>query len=279
MSSEDGENDRSGREHLREGRKHLEMGAQKAIDGAVDDERIEELNDTLNRKIDYYDERKSETLQQISGVIGDPRAPASAGLIVLLPLFVVYLVIEWLFGKISQIPGIESITVKGLLGIQFGPTLTYYSSQFYRLAVVLILGTVAVTATGKVVKTGKGFKLERLIDGFFSRIPFIGSVYSISKVTTETVLGSAEDFSQPVKVKHNGLRFSGFKTGNQAEDGREIIFIPTAPNITSGAVVEIKEEKIEEIDETAEEALTRVLSAGFGQSSGKEKPEEAETEE
>ncbi|WEL19969.1 DUF502 domain-containing protein [Candidatus Nanohalococcus occultus] len=260
------ENEKSGKEHLKESGKHLGKGAQKAIDDAVDEERIEELSETFDRKMKYYDQRKSQLLGKASYAIGASKAPAASGLIVLLPLFTVYLVIEWLFGKINQIPGIENITVNGFLGLEFSATVTYYASQSYRLAVLLILGAVTVTAAGKAVNTKKGFKAERIIDHVFEKIPFIGSVYSITKVTTETVLGSAEDFSKPVKIEHNGFRFSGFKTGNKAEDGREIVFVPTAPNITSGAVVEIEEEKLVESDEDAEQALTRVLSAGFGQS-------------
>lgn len=258
------EDDKTGRDHFREGRKHLEKGAQKAIDDRLDDERIEEISDTFDRKLDYYDRRKSQLIGGLTGFVGESKAPAASGLIVLLPLFAVYLVIEWLFGKINQIPGIESITVNSLLGVEFGQTVTYYASQTYRLAVLLILGTLAVTAAGKIVNTKQGFKIERILDSLFGRVPFLGSVYNITKVTTETVLGSAEDFSQPVKIEYNGFRFSGFKTGNKAEDGREIVFVPTAPNITSGAVIEVDEERIEESDESAEEALTRVLSAGFG---------------
>lgn len=267
------EDEKTGKDHLRESKKHLEKGAQKAIDERVDDERIEEIGKTVDKKLDYYDRQKSELIGRFSGAIGDSKAPAASGLIVLLPVFAVYLVIEWLFGKINQIPGIENITVNGVLGIQFGKTLTYYASQTYRLAVLLIIGTLTVTAAGKIVSTEKGFKLERLLDGLFARIPFIGTVYNITKVTTETVLGGAEDFSKPVKIEYNGFRFTGFKTGNKAEDGREIVFVPTAPNITSGAVIEVDEERIEETDKSSEEALTRVLSAGFGKDDGDRRDE------
>lgn len=50
---------------------------------------------------------------------------------------------------------------------------------------------------------------------------------------------------------------AGFKTGNCAPDGREVVFIPTAPNITTGFIVEL--------DGSVEDALTRVISCGFGE--------------
>lgn len=41
--------------------------------------------------------------------------------------------------------------------------------------------------------------------------------------------------------------------------------MPTAPNITTGFVMEVDPEDIEETGEKVEEALTRVLSAGFAE--------------
>jgi uncharacterized membrane protein len=60
------------------------------------------------------------------------------------------------------------------------------------------------------------------------------------------------------------MRMTGFKTGKRTDDGRDILFLPTAPNITTGFVVEVDPDSYTEVDETVEEALTRVLSAGFG---------------
>ncbi len=62
----------------------------------------------------------------------------------------------------------------------------------------------------------------------------------------------------------DGMRMTAFKTGQTTEDGREVLFLPTAPNITTGYVVEVEPHRYEEIDERVEEALTRILSAGFG---------------
>ena len=48
--------------------------------------------------------------------------------------------------------------------------------------------------------------------------------------------------------------------------GKIVLFPPTAPNITTGYVMEVDPERIEETGERVEEALTRVLSAGFAES-------------
>ena len=57
---------------------------------------------------------------------------------------------------------------------------------------------------------------------------------------------------------------TAFKTGNTTADGREILFLPTAPNITTGFVIEVEPDRYTEIDDNVEDALTRLISAGFG---------------
>jgi uncharacterized membrane protein len=58
---------------------------------------------------------------------------------------------------------------------------------------------------------------------------------------------------------------TAFKTGKRTKDGREVLFMPTAPNITTGFVMEVESEDITETNERVEEALTRILSAGFAE--------------
>jgi len=62
------------------------------------------------------------------------------------------------------------------------------------------------------------------------------------------------------------MRMTAFKTGKTTDDGRIVLFLPTAPNITTGFVIEIEPEDVTEVDERVEEALMRILSAGFGDS-------------
>ena len=255
--------------HFQEGKKHLEKGTQKMLEQGI------EKGKEQRRKFNYYQKNRSELIGSFSSKIGDSKKPAVAGTIVLLPVLAVVLVVSWLFSKLAAIPGNQYFNISVLFPeiLASSTTLAYYIDQTFKLTILLVFGGFLVTAVGRIVRTKNGFQLEKLMDEFFDKIPFLGSVYNITKVTTETVFGGAEDLSRPVKVNHGGIRMTGFKTGNKTKDGREIIFLPTAPNITSGLVLELSEDKIEETDESAEEALTRTLSAGFGQKKDKEEDE------
>lgn len=254
--------ERDSREHFREGKKHLERGTQKVLKQG-------------SERLEYYRENRSELVENLSSKIGDPKKPATAGTIVLAPVFVTLLVVGWLFDKIAAIPGNQYFNIATGFGIN-NAAAAFYINQTFKLTIILLLAGIAVTGVGRLVNTRAGFRFEKALDTVFGAIPFLGTVYDITKVSTETVLGGSEDFSRPVKLEVNGLRLTGFKTGKKADDGRDIIFVPTAPNITSGFVVELEEEDYEDTGETAESALTRILSAGFGHSEGQRPVEEEE---
>lgn len=242
--------ERNPEEELQDGKEQLQEGAQKIMQGGI--EKGKEQKESLK----YYRRNRSEVLEDLGFKFEKQKKPAAQGLIVLLPIFVVGLVISWLFSKIEQIPYNQLLNI----------TPYYLVNQSAKLAALLIIGTVAVTFTGQAVKTASGFKLEKIIDCLIGNIPFLGAIYRITKVTTETVIEGTEELSKPVKIEVAGIRMTAFKTDNNTDNGREILFMPTAPNISSGLIIEVKPENIIETDESPEQALTRILSAGFGQS-------------
>lgn len=178
----------------------------------------------------------------------------AAGLIVVVPVASVIILIQWVFTTVTNSFNSEIFSV----------TQYAFLNQLIDLVTLLVLGLFLVASLGFIVKTYLGRKAEERIDKLFERIPLIGSVYDLTKSTSKELLDGSEKFKKPVKVETGNIRRTAFKTGKTTEDGREILFMPTSPNITSGFVIEVKSANIKEIDETAEHALERLLSAGFG---------------
>jgi len=229
---------------LNDGKDKFHEGAQKMVRGGLKKGR---------RNFSYYNRNRSEIFRNMG--INNQKAPAVEGLIVLVPVIVVGLVVAWLFSRIDFIPYNELFNITGY----------YVVDQSVKLA-VLIAGLTAIsTLTGKAMRSNTGFKLEKTVDKIIGSIPFLGGIYRITKTTTETVINGTSELRRPVKIELSGIKMTAFKTGNKTEDEREILFLPTSPNITTGLILEVNPEQIIETDETAEEALTRALSAGFGQ--------------
>jgi len=178
-----------------------------------------------------------------------------SGAVVLTPLAVSAYVVYWVYQRVAGLPGTQYLRVTE------SPVVDEVIQVGFAVAViVVVLGVV-----GYLVRTAAGNLLKDELDRLAGQIPVVRIVYNATKMGVETIMGgSAEELDRPVKIEIAGLRVTGFKTGNTTDDGREVVFFPTSPNITSGYVVDVEPERLEETDESTEEALTRVLSAGFG---------------
>lgn len=255
-----GEDEKSGKkDKVAKGRKQLE-------------EQLGSHREKVDSYKDYYDENKGDLIDNMLINFQENKEPATAGMIVLAPVLVTLFIIDWILEKISNLPLVDLLNITG------NPII----DELFKLVFIISFGAFLATGVGRFVRTEKGFQMEKLLDDLMERIPFLGSIYGISKVTADTVFNGAEEFSDPVKLRFNGLLVTAYRTGNSGEDGREVLFVPTSPNVTTGFVVEAEEDEIIETEDTAREALTRTLSAGFGEADAerpKRRPLEEEEDE
>jgi uncharacterized membrane protein len=174
---------------------------------------------------------------------------AASGLIVLTPVIVTLYVLAFVFGFIANLPLIETIPMAVL-----------------RVPIALVVFALLVLSIGYLMRTAIGGLFEEELDRIMNRLPVLRVVYNASKMAVETAVTGTADLQKPVRLEvWDGLRMTAFKTGQETDDGRELLFLPTAPNITTGFVIEVEPERYEEVDERVEDALTRVLSGGFGE--------------
>ncbi|MFB6128329.1 MAG: DUF502 domain-containing protein [Halorhabdus sp.] len=171
----------------------------------------------------------------------------ASGLIVITPLLVTVAVLLWLYNRLEAIP----------VPIKPAPL---------RVGLTIVVFILLVFAVGYLMRTAVGSIVEDAIDDLMNRLPGLRVIYNASKMAAETALSGTDELQAPVKVETwNGLRMTAFLTGKTTEDGRDVLFLPTAPNITTGFVVEVEPDQYTEVDERVEDALTRILSAGFGE--------------
>lgn len=174
----------------------------------------------------------------------------ASGLVILLPLLVTVIVLVWIYNRLARVPiPVDTEPVRVLLSI-----------------VIFVL---LVFSVGYLMRTAVGSVLERTIDDVMNQLPGLRVIYNASKMAVETALSGPSDLQAPVRLEvWDGLRMTAFKTGKSTADGKDILFLPTAPNITSGYVIEVEPDRYDEIDDSVEDALTRILSAGFGEKEG-----------
>jgi len=184
----------------------------------------------------------------------------ASGLVILVPLLVTAYIIVWIYTALAGLPlPVQNYNVTvGTGDVPVGSPL--------RVLLTLVIFVLVVFSLGYLMRTTFGDVIEDGIDSVMNQLPGLRVVYNASKMAVETVVSGADELQEPVKIETwEGMRMTAFKTGKSTEDGRDVLFLPTAPNITTGFVVEVDPDSYTETDERVEEALTRVLSAGFGE--------------
>ncbi len=195
----------------------------------------------------------------------------ASGLVVLVPFLVIAFVVSWLYNKVANSFIIDKIHVNNGQPIQYdvnalGIQTVKVPTELLKIAIALVVFVMLTLAVGYLMRTTLGRLGEGALDNVINYIPGIRVLYNASKLAVETALTGADDLQTPVRLETwPGVWMTAFKTGKKTSDGKDVVFMPTAPNITSGFVMEVHPQRLRETDEKVEEALTRIISAGFAE--------------
>jgi uncharacterized membrane protein len=132
------------------------------------------------------------------------------------------------------------------------------------LAIILVVGILAHNFIGR--------RLVLWWEALLGRIPFVSAIYSSVKQVSDTLLSpSGQAFRKPVLVEfpRAGTWSIGFVVGSPGEaltaplSGEHAsVYVPTAPNPTSGYVLIVPIAQIIDLEISVDEALKFVVSMG-----------------
>lgn len=176
------------------------------------------------------------------------------GLLAIIPLGLCYFVVRFIYYAVDDK---AARLIERYIGVRI-PGL----GLFLVLVILYVLGVVAGNWAGKRVF---GF-IERLME----KIPVVKSIYHLGKqIGGALALPEKKAFRRAVLIDNfrSGLYSIGFVTG-EIMDGRDgvprlKIFVPTAPNPTTGFMIIAARNEVRELDWTIEEAMNTVVSGGI----------------
>jgi len=185
-----------------------------------------------------------------------------AGLLVVLPiattLWMVFGILEFTDGLLQKFFPQESFPYLVIPG--FG----------------LIFTVIFLLAIGFIAKNLIGRFLFFWIEKLFAAIPFVNRVYTTIKQVLETVLQSQGDqFNSVVLAEFpkEGQWALGFVTSHvppsvekaHPDKGKKLqfVFVPTAPNPTSGFLMAIEADRCLKVDISVENAFKLIISGGI----------------
>ncbi|MEN3046143.1 MAG: DUF502 domain-containing protein [Candidatus Hydrothermales bacterium] len=133
----------------------------------------------------------------------------------------------------------------------------------------LVLSFIFIYAIGFFVTTIIGKKILDYGENLLTKLPFIRSFYSASKKLTDAIFSEKTAFKKVILVefpKEGNYTFAFVTSEKKWQiNGKNYlnIFIPTAPNPTSGWYLIVPEDKIIYLDLSVEDALKAIVSAGI----------------
>jgi uncharacterized membrane protein len=176
-----------------------------------------------------------------------------AGILTALPLGVTVLVLKWLFDALDSIfqPVISSIVGRHLPGVGLAAL----------VIALYLLGLITTNVLGR--------KALRGLDALMGRLPLVHLIYKATgQVVNALRLPRKTSFNRVVIVEfpRKGMQSIALVTGEAIDvqgEERVPVYIPTAPNPTSGYLVLVSARDILDTDITVDEALKMVISSGL----------------
>jgi uncharacterized membrane protein len=189
------------------------------------------------------------------------------GLLILIPLFVTYALIAFLFNIFTNA---SAPLMRGLSSIvdvsRYGWTepLVPLINFLLSLAVIFLLGLFGANFLGR--------RILQAVDALILRLPFVKSIYGAVKQMVDTFQGPRRGFQRVVLIQYpsRGLWSMGF-VASERRDMLHLtssqtlltVCIPTTPNPTSGYLVMVRPEDVVDTDYTVEDAFKFIVSSGI----------------
>lgn len=191
-----------------------------------------------------------------------------AGLLAITPLIVVWFVFDFLLTTLSQWGHPLAVQLSDFIRTNYppaapwlaNPTIQWFSAVLVSLLVLYLIGAFTSAMVGR--------RLVDIIESVIHRIPIVQSIYSAAKKLIGVLQQKPEGGSRVVLLEfpHPGLRAIGFltRTFTDATTGQELaaVYVPTAPNPTSGYLEIVPLASVAQTDMTMDQAMAMILSGG-----------------
>jgi uncharacterized membrane protein len=180
------------------------------------------------------------------------RSKLFAGLATLLPLYLTYVVIKFLFESLEKMSG---------------PILKQFGLDIPGLGIILTI--VLIYVLGLIVTNFLGKKIFNIGESIVKRVPIVNMIYTTLKQITDTFTkGTSDAFEGVVYIQYprKGLWTMAFISGeskNKDEIPYYHLFVPTTPNPTSGFFLMIPQADAIPTGMNVEEGLKTIISGGL----------------
>ncbi len=191
-----------------------------------------------------------------------------AGLLTLLPIWLTWVVIKFVFVLLSDIsrPFIDPLLQT--LALTSPEALGWLGQAWVKTALGLLATLGTILLAGWLTRRVLGQRLLGWFESLIGRIPLANTIYGSARKLLD-ILQTKPDGTQRVVLidfPHTEMKTLGFVTRVMREtgSGRELaaVYVPTTPNPTSGYLEIVPVEKMTPTDWTVDQAMSFIISGG-----------------
>ena len=192
------------------------------------------------------------------------------GLIVAAPILVTLWLVTLLFVQVSSYIAPALFGLARFFGFAGEPMRGWIETIVQLLSVGV--GALGIFLIGLLAENVLGRQLLRGLEWLLMQIPFIRGIYSATRQFLETFSGdSTKAFRKVVLFEYprKGLWTMGLLTGDaKGEVAQKVpqkmvsVFVPTTPNPTSGWLIFVPIESVQELEMSVDDAFKMIISGG-----------------
>jgi len=192
-----------------------------------------------------------------------------AGLLTVTPLIIVWLVFDFFLTTLSQWGAPLAAELTAFLDEHVPSLKPLLDDPTVRSAIAVVVALLALYSIGAIASRVLGQRLIHLAERIITRIPLVETIYSAAKKLVDVLRQKPGANTQRVVLidfPSPGLKAIGFvmRTFPDAQTGQELaaVYVPTAPNPTSGYLQVLPLANLTPTALQADEAMTMILSGG-----------------
>ena len=190
-----------------------------------------------------------------------------AGLLVLIPTAITIYAFYFVFSKLNNMLTLPRLTkIVNLFGLELPASFGIpFLSVIATIVLIFLVGLITTSYVGK--------KIVESLEKALEKVPLFRTIYQASKNIIEALANPEKNaFRQAVLLEYprKGIYAVGFVTADapkgiddlQSDAHLVNVFVPTAPNPTSGFLVIIPKKDVIPLDISIEEGFRLIISAG-----------------
>lgn len=191
-----------------------------------------------------------------------------AGILTIAPLAAVWLVFDFFLNLLSVAGHPLAVELTDFLDDHIPQLTPILADVSVRWVIAVLVALLALYSIGAIASRVIGQRLIQVFEFVITRIPLVETIYSAAKKVVDVLRRNPESGQRVVLIEfpHPGLKAIGFvmRAFTDARTGEELaaVFVPSAPNPTTGFLELVPMSKLVPTDMATEQAMAMILSGG-----------------